>query len=70
MLPAARPWRAIRRGIPWSTSTSRWTLCGGHAVDRRGRRAFMPGLMPRGVRDQVLATGVMSAVQYGLVINA
>lgn len=27
--------------------------------------SFMPGLMPRRVRDQVLATGVMSALQYG-----
>jgi uncharacterized membrane protein len=32
--------------------------------------SFMPGLMPRRVRDQVLATGVMSALQYGLVITA
>lgn len=32
--------------------------------------SFMPGLMPRGRRDQVLVTGVAAALQHGLVINA
>ena len=32
--------------------------------------SFMPGLMPRGRRDQVLVTGVASALQHGLVMNA
>ncbi len=32
--------------------------------------SFMPGLMPRGRREQVLVTGVAAALQHGLVMNA
>lgn len=32
--------------------------------------SFMPGLMPRGQREQVLLTGVASTLQHGLVMNA
>ena len=29
--------------------------------------SFMPGLMPRGLREQVALTGVSSTLQHGLV---
>ncbi|MEO8827302.1 alpha/beta-hydrolase family protein [Lapillicoccus sp.] len=32
--------------------------------------SFTPGLMPRGRREQIVATGIASALQHGLVINA
>src|SRR4029453_8120237 len=32
--------------------------------------SFMPGLMPRGLREQVVLTGVASTLQHGLVMNA
>jgi len=32
--------------------------------------SFMPGLMPRGLREQVALTGVSSTLQHGLVMNA
>ena len=32
--------------------------------------SFMPGLMPRGLREQVALTGVAATLQHGLVMNA
>ena len=32
--------------------------------------SFMPGLMPRGLKEQVALTGVASTLQHGLVMNA
>jgi len=32
--------------------------------------SFMPGLLPRGAVDQALATGLVAAVQYGLVVTS
>lgn len=32
--------------------------------------SFMPGLLPRGAVDQAVATGLVAAVQYGLVVTS
>lgn len=67
MRPFTRPVVALGHFLVGDSAASRAAAL--YATLTAGA-SFMPGLMPRGLREQVALTGVAATLQHGLVMNA
>src|SRR5690348_13575569 len=67
MRPFTRPLVALGHFLVGDSAASRTAAL--YSTVTAGA-SFMPGLMPRGLREQVALTGVAATIQHGLVMNA